>query len=101
MRTQEDFENWKSVIGFHYGDCIKNWITKENYSNHFTEDWELMMDLLSKVQKTNLVDIEIKMKGVVSISFNRKTLTYSSGTMINNCFEAASSFIRWYSSSKK
>ena len=59
----------------------------------FNSDWNWIMSVVEKIQKTNLADIIIHAKNMVEISYNGQTKTYFSGSLIENCFNACVEFI--------
>lgn len=50
-KQKEEFEDWKLIISFLYNEPIKSWVTQYNYTNLFKKDWELLIDLVEKIEK--------------------------------------------------
>jgi len=38
------FKDWKMVVGAVYDEPVKSWITKDNYTNQFLEDWNVLIE---------------------------------------------------------
>lgn len=62
----------------------------------YDADWNALMKVVERVENTNYGSIVIKGKNVVMISFDSKTYSYFSGTLIENTFEACSLFIKYF-----
>lgn len=55
MLTAEEYlEEYKMIHEFHYDNSLlKTWITVDNYINYFRSDWNVLMEVVEKVQTIN------------------------------------------------
>lgn len=85
-----------------HGIC--NWTNVENGNGktlHYHDSWDWLIPVVDKIQRTNKADIEIKMKGLVLISYNKETKKYYNSTLIENLYEVCVDFINWYNENKQ
>lgn len=62
----------------------------------FYNDWNWLMLVVEKIEKTNEGTLIIQSKGIVDISFNGETRTFYTGNLIDNVYEACNIFVDWY-----
>jgi len=106
-KEKQDFEDWKIIHTFFYGEeeYIKDCVTPYNYSNLFKKDWEAMMEVVNKIEKSEEYNVSIN-NGWTSISSMeyKNTVVISSiegYSKLSNTYYACVEFIKWFNKRKK
>lgn len=67
----------------------------------FHNDWNWLMMVVDKVEKSNLGTLEIQSKNLVIISYNGSTKKYYNDTLLLNTYNACVEFVKWYAKQVK
>lgn len=65
-------------------------------NGEFHRNWNWLMQVVEKIEKTKKGTIIIHSKNIVEISFNYKTVKHYTSDLITNLFFACVEFIKWY-----
>ena len=110
IRTKEDFENWKIVLMFLYGDKPKRGIDETNYINLFTDDYKELMLVVEEIEGVdvfpeteNAINVTIgpTMYCVIQDSFGEKLeIIGAKESKLLSVYDAVVEFIKWYNQQK-
>lgn len=94
-RSKEDFENYKLVHAFYYGDPLKKWIDETNYINLFSDDWNELLPVVAKITELDNIDCMNKWQALTVDSDQCTWGMYNNS--IEQVFNAVVTFLEWYS----
>lgn len=77
----------------------KNYLFGEDLLFH--NDWNWLMEVVEKIEETNLGSLEMQSKNLVLLQYNRKTEKYYNSTLIENVYNACTQFVKWYNKENK
>jgi hypothetical protein len=103
MTTEnEKFNDYKLIHNFNYpNEPLKSWITQDNYTNLYTDDWNELMPVVEKIDQIGASVIigrmfcEIKYINPLNQSQHFE-VRIASGVKINAINGAVIDFIKWY-----
>lgn len=68
----------------------------EDSELEYNTSWDWLMEVVEKIEKTNLGSLEIQSKNLVLLQYNQKTAMYYNSTLIENVYNACVEFVKWY-----
>lgn len=85
--------------GTYFDPEVNEFIRLENLD--FSTSWDMLMQVVEKIEKTNLGSLEIQSKNLVLLQYNRKTDKYYNSTLIENVYNACVEFVKFYNNGKR
>ena len=108
IRTKKGFEQWKLLLEFMYNEEPKGFIDENNYINLYNEDWNVLMELVEKIENNDeCTDVTFSINGC-NITRSRAYFgdkTYFSygvdkDTKIEAVYCACVEFVKWNKKNK-
>lgn len=66
----------------------------------FHNDYNWLMLVVERIEKTNLGTLEIQSKNLVLISYNGKRIQHFNSDLIGNVYNACIEFVKWWNQNK-
>lgn len=106
-QKEQDFEDYKLIHQFFFEEPLKGWINMLNYLNRFKNDWEILIDVIDKIEK---LGYSVRIDTGNTIIYEKVEIfdTYNIAvfadikdkTKIINTYQACIVFIKYYNTLK-
>jgi len=103
-KQKEEFKDWKLVLNFLYDEPVKSWVTQYNYKNLFKEDWNMLMEIVEKIEDVGFYNVNINSPWVTISSREYKDFKIISSvedySKKLNTYYACVEFIKYWNKKK-
>lgn len=107
---EKHFEEWKMLLKFVYDEEPKSWITKDNFHNQFTDEFDELMGILWLISKRPAISethrefhwsmsnklVTIGSRGRSAFPEQIVLVEYQDGNLKQALYRAIIRFIAWY-----